>query len=257
MKLEIYVVGLIIAIIIFGFFLPKGWNWASVIGFMTAFVALLGKLITGRYSGILINERNKMSLSRFQTVIWTLIVLSAFLTIALERIRAGEPDALAIGIPEQLWAILGISTTSLVGTSLILGTKVDKKPTPEARDKAVDLFIKQKKANATEARALIDSRSNLFGTLDFNEKITDANFSNLFTGDEIENSGIVDVAKVQKFFFTIIIAFSYMVLLINLIMSTEPSNLNNFPELSDGLVALLGISAAGYLTNKVNDHTKT
>jgi flagellar biosynthesis component FlhA len=65
------------------------------------------------------------------------------------------------------------------------------------------------------------------------------------------------MAKVQMFFFTLIIAFSYMVLLVNLIMTKDATELNSFPELSDGLVALLGISAAGYLANKPGDKTKT
>jgi len=52
----------------------------------------------------------------------------------------------------------------------------------------------------------------------------------MFTGDEIANKGLVDVTKVQMFFFTLIIAFSYMVLLVNLIMTAEPIGLGGFPH---------------------------
>lgn len=249
-----------IAIFLSGYFAPKGWNWALVISFMIVFIALIGKLITGRFSGIFIDERNKMTLSRFQLVIWTLIVLSAFLAIALERVKAGAPDPLAITLPTQLWALLGISTTSLVGSPLIKSTKVQKTPTPGEIKKAAPLFIKKEKnpkRDMEEVKGIIRENAKTFGILDINEKFEDAKFSNMFTGDELANSGFIDMAKVQMFFFTLIIAFSYMVLLVNLIMTAEPAGLNSFPALSDGLVALLGISSAGYLTNKAVDHTKT
>lgn len=268
---------MMVAIFLSGLFAPKGWNWALVMFFMIVFIALIGWLITGRFSGVFIIERYKMSLSRFQLVIWTLIVLSAFLTVALERVSAGVPDPLAIALPTQLWALLGISTTSLVGSPLVLSTKVPKVLAPEAKKKVAQLFAKKlsardikvdeadpakralKIAALKEAKALgiIDEGAKRFGILDFNEKFEDAKFSDMFTGDELGNAGLIDMAKVQKFFFTLIIAFSYMVLLVNLIMTAEPAGLNSFPELSDGLVALLGISSAGYLTNKAPDHTPT
>src|SRR5690349_18957584 len=69
----------------------KGWNFIVVIVAMCAFVLVVGVRVSGRPAGILINERNLISLSRFQTVLWTLIILSAFLTMALQRIRFGVP----------------------------------------------------------------------------------------------------------------------------------------------------------------------
>jgi hypothetical protein len=279
-------------------FLPKGWNWALVMLFMIVFIALIGWLITGRFSGIFINERNKMTLSRFQIVIWTVIVLSAFLTIALERVNAGSPTPLDIALPTQLWALLGISTASLVGSPLILSTKAQKTPTPIAKSNAAKLLVRARALNDPEirknlaaaekikadekktgVRALrteeskitiaaaeqvktnaeqdIETNADANGILDSNKNFGDANFSEMFTGDEIANKGLIDMAKVQMFFFALIIAFSYMVLLVNLIRTADPAGLNSFPALSDGLVALLGISSAGYLTNKVTDHTTT
>jgi hypothetical protein len=246
---------MVIIIFLSGLFAPKGWNWALVMLFMIVFIALIGKMITNRYSGIFIDERYMMSLSRFQLVIWTLIVLSAFLTIALERVYAGVPNPLAIALPTQLWELLGISTTSLVGSPLIQSVKVQKKPNDAAVEKAVPLFVSAGKANAT--KDYISKNVEAFGISAFNEKPADANFSNLFTGDEIGNIGQIDMGKVQMFFFTLVIAFSYMVLLVNLIMTAQPAALNSFPQLDNSVVALLGISAAGFLTNKAVDHTKT
>jgi hypothetical protein len=120
-----------------------------------------------------------------------------------------------------------------------------------AKDKE-KLEKKQKKIVAV-ARAAGAERN---GTLNFNVDIQDASFSDLFRGDEEANCTHIDMAKVQVFFFTLIIAFSYMVLLVNLILNSEAPELGSFPKLDDGLVALLGISTAGYLGNKPGDKTK-
>ncbi|MCW3977668.1 MAG: hypothetical protein NWE77_07030 [Candidatus Bathyarchaeota archaeon] len=63
-----------------------------------------------------------------------LIVLSAFLTIALERIYASATgtiiaDPSAIAIPLELWALLGISTTSFVRSPLVLSAKIPQTAT--------------------------------------------------------------------------------------------------------------------------------
>lgn len=259
--LSVLSVLMVVFIFLFGFFLPKGLNWGAAMLFMVVFIALIGQLITGRVSGIFINERFKMTLSRFQLVIWTLIVLSAFLAIALERVRAGVVDPLAIELPPQLWELLGISTVSLVGSPLIQGTKVQKEPTPEAIKKAALLYVRQEKnakyRTLEKQTDIINENVKTCGILDCNKEIGDAKFSDMFTGDEVANKGLVDMAKVQMFFFTLIIAFSYMVLLANLIMTAEPAALGSFPALTDSVVALLGISSAGYLTSKVPDKTKT
>jgi hypothetical protein len=66
---------------------------------------------------------------------------------------------------------------------------------------------------------------------------------------------IVDISKVQLFFFTIISALSYVVTLFNILRSTDiPTEL---PILNDGLIALLTISHGAYLTHKMVDHTST
>jgi hypothetical protein len=202
---------------------------------MFAFAAVIGKIINNRWTGILIDERNRMSLSRFQIVIWTIIIVSAYFAIASARIAAEEDDPLAIAIDPSLWALLGISSTSLVGTPLILDSK------------------KKKEVDAIED-ALFQN-PNRVGTVAINPQIDDAEFANIFRGDEIGNRDQVDISKVQMFFFTIISALSYVVALFNMLRTTDvPTGL---PELPPGLIALLTISHGAYLTNKTVDHTPT
>ncbi len=59
--------------------------------------------------GILINEMNLMSLTRFQIIAWTVMIGSALLAAGLARGVGGVPDALELEIPQQVWELVGIS----------------------------------------------------------------------------------------------------------------------------------------------------
>lgn len=224
---------------------PKSLHWILIAALIVGFIIAIGKSINGRSTGILIDERKVMSLSRFQITIWTVIIVSAYFTIASARIYAGTPDPLAIGIDWRLWALLGISSTSLVGTPLILDSKKRKAIKDEEKGKLRDG---------------VDSGKNVEGIVFVNEDVKDAKFSDMFEGDEAKNEAQIDMSKIQMFFFTIISALSYIVLLFNMLNTSEPSILTNpasLPVLPEGLIALLTISHGAYLTNKTVDHTSS
>ncbi|MCK4793963.1 MAG: hypothetical protein KAV87_60110 [Desulfobacteraceae bacterium] len=144
-------------------------RWVLIILSFVVFLALVGKQVTGKnengnwqgghWAGILIDSRYKMSLSRFQIILWTILALSAFSVIALDRTipvlqgkeMALKPvlqqeignqskdedansskqkapyDALNIKFPDELLIALGISTTSLAGASIIKANKSETK----------------------------------------------------------------------------------------------------------------------------------
>lgn len=219
---------------------PKSLHWVAIAALMVGFIVIIGKCINGRATGILIDERKVMSLSRFQITIWTVIIVSAYFTMASARIYAGMENPLDIAIDWRLWALLGISSTSLVGTPLILDSK--------KREKMVDAGKKGK------LRRDLNADENLEGIVFVNKQDTDAKFSDMFEGDEAGNEGHVDMSKVQMFFFTIISALSYVVLLFKILDTSAPTSL---PFLSEGLIALLTISHGAYLANKTVNHTST
>lgn len=212
--------------------------WIPTALLMVSFLAAIGKAINYRWSGILINEMKVMSLSRFQIVIWTVIILSAFLTIASARIYAGpppDPDPLNIAIDWQLWALLGISSTSLVSTPIIIDDKKKKSIRQDVADR--NLYLSRNREGIAH-KNLLDSS---------------AKFTDMFKGDETGNKENVDMSKVQMFFFTIISALSYIVLLFHLFLGgTVPDSL---PSIPPGLLAILTISHGAYLTYKIVDHT--
>ena len=83
--------------------LPLWVRWLATIAVFLGLLALIGREVTGqtvetsrrsraatrfapgRADGVLIDLRNKISLSRLQLVLWTVVVLSAWVTLALHR----------------------------------------------------------------------------------------------------------------------------------------------------------------------------
>lgn len=127
--------------------LPVG-RWLAIAVTAVAFLIALGKGLSGRLDGILIDSRYKMSLSRFQMTMWTVLVFSAYLTIALPRsLPGGLPD---IQTAEQVDACIKY---------------LEDQDSEEAKDKAAEIKIlkeqdlKELKQKAADLKALEDQDS--------------------------------------------------------------------------------------------------
>lgn len=98
------------------------------------------------------------------------------------------------------------------------------------------------------------------GLLKVNDTPKAAQLGDLFQGDEIGNYNLIDVSKVQMFFFTIAIIVAYAIAVGTMLQDPltvfGPLGVD-LPPFSSSLNAMLGISHAGYLTVKSVDHTKT
>ena len=86
-------------------------SWIVTLLLSAAFLVVPEVAIKRRWDGIFIDERNKLSLSRFQLVLWTLL-LGALFTASLSNVCQGVVSPLAIQVPAS--ALLGIGTFSLV-----------------------------------------------------------------------------------------------------------------------------------------------
>ncbi len=194
--------------------------WIGTLILLTFIVLLVGRVITGNWLGILIDDRKKMSLSRFQTILWSVLILSAFLAAAISNLRvASNPtDAISISIPPELLGILGISVTSLAGAPLILNNK------PPGR---VD---RNRDKGPSDRPSWFD----------------------MFKGDDVANKDSLDLSKVQMFYFTIILVLVYGAALAAMFMAGDPGPpiISAFPGMNPTIVGLLGISHAGYLVYK-------
>jgi hypothetical protein len=127
-------------------------GWAVSIIFTIALLALAGHEVNDRWFGVLIDARNKFSLARLQITMWTVMVMTAYLTIVIPRIQSmaqgtmAQPDALNIKFPTQLILAMGISAVSFAGASLIKSNKTSKTTTIDLRSSSDAAEIRRNKA---------------------------------------------------------------------------------------------------------------
>lgn len=233
--------------------------WIAIMIIMSTFFILVGFFNTEVRLGILINERNVMSLSRFQTIIWTVIILSAYYTMVIIRIKAhiSDPlnttfsDPLNITFSNDTLELIGINLASLVGAHIAPSNKANDPDPTNPDDKA--------KANAlVKLKAKVLKELNLpkncitqinEGSLFKNPDVKYAEFIDILQGDDLKNAAYIDISKVQMFFFTIILAVCYCLMLFTL-FHHNASDITSFPKVNEDIIALLGISNIAYVARK-------
>ncbi len=293
---------IVVLVVIAGFLevIPPFWIWIILLALFVLMTLLLSRTFTHRWLGVLIDDRNKYSLSRLQMILWTVMILSAFMASVLANVQlnllvlvsgaveeqkvlyvpsgwlvsdvlrlagvlnydqetrtdsaiagvdlsqinlaeplqdgqviyvpregeslpvsdviraeddedSGQASPLSVAIPSEVWLLLGISTTSLVASPLIKGQKSE-------------VIVK-------------------------NQAASEAKLADLFRGEESVNFNLLDLAKVQLIYFTLIVIGTYMIAVANLFLNTQTA-IGSLPALDGGVVAMLGVSHAGYLSNK-------
>jgi hypothetical protein len=208
-------------------------SWLIAALVLVAMQLAIGGYAKGHWLGILIDSRNKYSLSRLQIVLWTTVLVSAFFSV-LYHLRTTS-----IYLPAEVWALMAISTGSATAAIMIKDTKGQQKPTQQAVDEAP----------ATE----------LIGVL---AKAQEPRLRDMFLGEELADQKYVDIAKVQMFVFTLVAVIGYISSLDGAALCVPPPELKErfcayFPPLSASLVTIIGISHAGYLAAKVSPKTQT
>jgi hypothetical protein len=220
-------------------------SWLLLLALIIGVAATAGQAITGLWRGALIDERNVMSLSRMQLLLWTCVILSGYMTYALARIIHGTDNPLNIAMEPSLWALMGISTASLVGSPLILEGK-----------KRIATSLQQLEASKSALGQQHGADPEDFthqGQLATNREIASARWSDMITGEELDTAPHLDIARLQMLFFTLISVAAFAVYLGHVFVSNAPGVFAAqalFPELDESLVTLLGISHGGYLTAK-------
>jgi hypothetical protein len=256
-----------VAMIVLSVVIPKNYikyTWLLNMALLTMFVVITGLGVTGRLSGVLIDSRNRWNLSRLQMILWTIVILSGFFTIAIWNVFSGQSDPLSIAMQEELWLLMGISTTSLVASPLILNNKREKKPEPSetnnvlmllSRQRGVDLVMDDK----DKAKQLEELPVEADGQLVKNKDIKDAGAIDLFKGEETGNATHLDLGRIQMLYFTVITIIAYAVTLYQGFSEVAKTGdkIAEFPILSSSMIGLLAISHGGYLVHKAIPHSKT
>ena len=75
-------------------------------------------------------------------------------------------------------------------------------------------------------------------------------WGDMFASDYSSHAMHVDVAKIQMFVFTVILAFAYAASVANHLIAAN-GQVTALPDLDSGFVTLLGLSQGGYLATKV------
>lgn len=282
-----------------------GWVWTWIISLILMFVVMgiagIGLGAKDRFWAVFVDSRNMVSLSRFQIILWTLVVLSAFWTIGLARVgdywfgghadryvwQASEstfdspleapeseqepPDEvdeeepglvgpLELKLPAVLWALMGISVTSAVASPLIKQDKKQRTTRTEADQRSYERMLDRtlsagdsEDASDDEVQPEPQENDEFYtkGAVVYRKEGYAPQFFDLFRGEDPESIRYMDVGKVQNFFFTIIAVVTYA-LAIGAAIGAAGSiaSLFEFPDVSEGLLAVLGISHTGYLVNK-------
>jgi hypothetical protein len=264
-------------------------TWLVVAIFMLFIIGSIGISLNKGRGGVLIDPAtNMMSLSRLQIVLWTWVVLSAFVTVALARVgdsisnsagycnpaqgqQEGEvtcADPLGVQLPPLLWTLMGISVTSAVASPLLKAGKAQRTEGDDQR-RMREASKRKSRGEPDELATYRDALKNRTrddpelardlrneGVLVKKSHWTLAKFSDVFMGEEVTNFMYVDVAKVQNLFFTVIAVTAYTVALaVEMSISGSIAGFFLFPDLPAGLMAVISISHGGYLTDKAFPHS--
>jgi hypothetical protein len=193
---------------------------AATLGLFAAIAKVAGK-------PLLTDERGRWSLSRLQLLSWTGFLLPTLWAMVVLKFQAAAADPLAINMNDNLWALMGISAASFVSSPILLERK--------------------RSSGVLEARA-IDPDA-LSGA-----NATSGEVRDLFRGEEISISKVIDISRVQMFLFTAMALFVYFILCWRMFTNVAAVSLQ-LPPMSEGLVTLIGISHATYLAGKIPKHT--
>lgn len=244
---------IVIACVVIGSVIPIGGRivlWWLILLLLALFALIAGHGITGLWRGVLIDERYMISLSKLQTFVWTIVVLAALFTVAFWRLNAGLSDPLAIAVQQELWWVIGISTASLIGSPLIKSNKMTGQANPTEKDTTLGMVANRRGV----AQKTIEQHVSVKGYLIVNNDPKQARWSDLFRGEETGNGAILDLGKVQVFFFTIILVLTYCATVVAMLGNNDVASA--LPQLDGSMVVLLGISHAGYLTFKAIPHSQ-
>lgn len=224
-------------------------TWGFSAAQILLFMIVIGLAINDRPAGLIIDNRNRVSLSKFQAACWTVLVVSALATMVAARIAAGVADPLAITIPSELLAALGLSATSLVATPALLSLKSNSPP-PNPGDAAATA------GKLGMARTQMKTVGRVFGRT----KPVHARWLDMFRGDDVSNAAAPDLGKIQQFLLTLLVLGVYCAAVIQMFAADRQAQAlilaaqGSLPPLSEQFVWLLGISHASYLAYKAVPH---
>lgn len=190
-------------------------RWWSLIGAMIALYILAYVFTKGHPTELFLGTDNRYSSSKFQTVLWFSLVISAYIAIVSHRIfAAGWSYVGGVDIPPNLLILSGISVLSFTAAKAITVGKVEK-ATAEGR---TDM-----KANADTPRVL--------------DLVTD-------------DSNHTDLGDFQMVAITLLAAIIYAISAVEFMDHIEFRRVVTMPDVDATLLSIFGLGQAAYLGKK-------
>ena len=178
--------------------------------------------------GLLVDHRGRMSLNRFQIVLWTMLVMSTFLALLLMVLTgdAGTSAQLAeqikkvTAIPPTLLGLMGVSAASVTMAGAVKDSK------------------------NTQRSSLVAGSGPTFGTGIVGLKFRRSWMQMIFEEEGQDADKVISITKFQNLIITLSIAAVYVAAVLNT---------QTYPVFDEHTVYLIGISHAGYVGGKIPD----
>jgi hypothetical protein len=263
-KWGVFVIAVVVALALCAWWIaatksPAWVQWQFVI-VEFLLIALCIVANAGRVDGILIDDRNRISLSRFQWVVWLVLILGAYF---LESIWNTSQNLAFPVIQTQLLALLGISGGTAVVSNLISENKKTTAPPPampvQAPVSAEPANPPTRMSSTSGPMAIAGApppppaTHRVVGALAANATTVEASWSDLFLGDEEATYRSVDISRLQKLIITVLLAVIYLTYLWAKLAEAKAGTALAMPTFGDdtnGFLWLLGISHGAYLAQK-------
>jgi hypothetical protein len=193
-----------------------GWKWLAVL-IGLAVLAVLGLMAAvpakGKLWQLTEGADGRASTSKFQWLLWLVVIAFAYTVLWVLRARQGNYSAIS-QIPVSLLTVLGFSTGTAAAAKGITAGYVQS----------------NRVAKTTSAGTGTQAGSKKGGLLQ-------------------DDSGVPELAKLQMMGFTLIAVGIFLATLIHQILSNPV--ITSLPDIDSSLLVLMGISQGGYLGKKL------
>lgn len=219
------------------------YAWGCCLIGLISLMAVAGYEVRGRVWGVLIDERNRYSLSRLQISLWTVLVLASLYVVFIANTVRGTAsfEALNVNIDPNLVVLMGFSIASFVAAPLALSRKADQSASAEELDKANRNLVPTQNLSmqpSTVGRLLVKGAA------------ADARLADLIKGEEVGNASVIDLPRTQMLLITLVVVTAYGAAMFSLLRHGDWL-LDKLPVLSQTLLLLILVSHGGYLVGKL------
>jgi hypothetical protein len=219
--------------------------WLVITASMFLLWIALGAWLFRNAINVLVDWRNRVTLTGLQLHLWWFTVLGAYATALLANEFVGVDPT--VKIPDAVMGLLGLALATPLLSVLIVQSKRQSTPRPEDENRSLRAFnafgLKWETPDGLIAR---------------HPSPADASVLDLVLGEEVGNAGAVDWARAQSLATAIILLVVYSWLLGRLFGKVSLTcGVSTLPDVDGYFLAWLAASQGALVVNKLLPHTRT